>query len=759
VTDAPRFRGKTHAVHDAREKVTGRRTYGADLSLPGMLYARLVLSSVAHAIVGRIDVSRATIVPGVVEVFTHESSPDRTFNRARRIADAGDMVADERLLARRVRFVGDRVAAVVATSERAAKTAASLVHVEYEQLSASLTVDDALREGAPAVGEHGNLISEHRVDRGNEVSAAEGDIETVTTTATQRIHHASLDPYTCLADCDEAGRVTVWSPSQSAFGVRLAVADLLELGVGRVRVVKIPVGGSFGGRAEFYLEPVVAFLALALRRPVRLTLDREQCLAATYGRPPTLTTVKTLVSRGGTLKRFEADTTVDAGGYAGSGAGYAEEMTTKVPRLYRVGCLRHRSRAVYTNTPVTGGMRGWGGPEVLAPTEIHLDTVARRLAMDPVELRLRNLVHPGDVEPVTGVSLGDARVRECLERGAELFDWRARHAQEGGGGRLRRGVGVACGAHVNGLFGSSSREGGTMTLSLSEDGGAVLNASLHEVGCGVVTVMQIIVGEVLGLDPTRVIAGEADTDRTPYDQGGFASRVTYANGAVALAAAEELRARLLDAASLLFETPRESLRLEDGCVLAGPEGRRIPYRDIVVGARSRLGIELIVTTTHAISSNPGAYSVQFAEVEVDTLTGRTRVTDLLAVNDVGCALNLGMVVGQVQGAVAMGIGYALSEHLSLDEEGRVPPGGFKNYHLVNAPDAPEVNVVLVEHPGDEGPFGAKSVGEVSMVPTAPAVVNAVNHALGTAIFDLPATPERVLFALTRQTNEMNEARR
>jgi xanthine dehydrogenase molybdenum-binding subunit len=724
-----------------------------------MLYARLVLSPVAHAVVGRIDVGRAAITPGVVEVFTHESSPDRTFNRARRIADASDMIADERLFARRVRYVGDRVAAVVATSERVAKTAASFVEVEYEELSASLTVDDALREGALSVGEACNLISEYQVDRGDQVDAAAGDVETVTTTATQRIHHASLDPYTCLADCDEAGRVTVWSPSQSAFGVRLAVADLLGLGVGRVRVVKIPVGGSFGGRGEFYLEPVVAFLALSLRRPVRLSLDREQCLAATYGRPPTLTTVKTLVSHDGILKRFEADTTVDAGGYAGSAAGYAQEMTTKVPRLYRVGCLRHHSRAVYTNTPVTGGMRGWGGPEVLAPAEIHLDAVARRLGMDPVELRLRNLVHPGDVEPVTGVSLGDARVRECLERGAELFDWRARRTLAGQAGRVRRGVGVACGAHINGLFGSSYREGGTMTLSLNEDGSAMLNASLHEVGCGVVTVMQIIVGEVLGLDPERVIAGEADTDTTPYDQGGFASRVTYANGAVALAAAEELKARLLDAASLLCEVPRESLRVEDGCVRADPEGGRIPYRDIVLGARSRLGIELIVTTTHAVTSNPGAYSVQFAEVEVDTLTGRTRVTDLLAVNDVGCALNRGMVIGQVQGAVAMGIGYALSEHLSLDDQGHVLPGGFKNYHLVNAPDAPEVRVVLVEHPGDEGPFGAKSVGEVSMGPTAPAVINAVNHALGTAICDLPATPERVLSALARQAAGMNEAER
>jgi CO/xanthine dehydrogenase Mo-binding subunit len=748
MNDDMRFVGRTHAVHDAGSKVTGRLTYAADMWLPGMLYARLLLSPIAHGTVRRIDASRARALPEVFEVFSYENSPDRLFDRCRRMAGEVGGIADERLFAQRVRFVGDRVAAVVATSEKAARAAIPLIEVEYEQLPLALTPDEALRPGAASVGPSGNLIAEHCVRLGEEADAAAGDLETSTQSSTQRVHHAALDPHGCLAACDESGKLTVWSPSQSSFGVRTAVAELLGLPFNSVRVVKTPVGGSFGGRAEFYLEPTVAFMAMALKRPVRLVLDREQCQIATYTRPSTTTRIRTVCSHEGILKVFDADTTVDAGGYAGSAAGYAQEMTDKIPRLYRIARIHHRSRAVYTNTPVSGGMRGWGGPEICAPMEVHLDQIAGRLQMDPVALRLRNLVQPLDVDPVIGLSLGDARVKECLEQGAELFDWKVRHSKAADRGRMRRGVGVACGGHINGLYRSSFAESSTMSLSMNEDGSLTLNASLHEVGCGSVTVMKVIVAEVLGIDPSRIAAGEADTDTTPYDQGCFGSRMTYANGAVALATAEELKSRLLDAAAVLYELRREDLCAEDGCVrVSGDGARRIPFGDIVVDARTRLGQEIIATTTRQATSNPGAYSVQFAEVVVDSLTGLTRVTDFLAANDIGLAINRGMVIGQIQGAVNMGIGFALSEEMPFDDQGRIPGGGFKNYHVVNAPDMPVVRVLLIEHAGDEGPYGAKSVGEVSMIPTAPAVINAINHALGTALLDLPATPERVLAAL------------
>ena len=301
-----------------------------------------------------------------------------------------------------------------------------------------------------------------------------------------------------------------------------------------------------------------------------------------------------------------------------------------------------------------------------------------------------------------------------------------------------------------------------MTLKMNEDGTVVLGASLHEVGCGSLTVMRLIVAEELGIDPEEVSVTEADSELTPYDFGCLGSRVTYVCGAAARHAAIALKERLVEAAAEVLERRPEDLRAGDGIVeassgrggsgtSAGPTPpathARLSYGAVVRAAKTRLGEDVMVQYTHRATTNPGAYSVQFAEVRVDRWTGLTAVTDFLAVGDVGRAINRKMVEGQFQGAVQMGIGFALCEEVEVDGAGLPSPAGFKNYHLVNAPDMPDVKVLLVEHPGDDGPYGAKSVGEIATVPAAPAVVNAVNRALGTALTDLPLTPDKVLAAL------------
>ena len=594
-----------------------------------------------------------------------------------------------------------------------------------------------------------------------------------TTVTTPRIHHAAMEPHVCLAQGHSSGGMTIWSTSQGVYGARTVVADLLGLEYHRVRVIKAPMGGSFGGKTEYILEPVTAYLAHATRRPVKLLLDREEDIVATMVRPATSTTIRTHCSSAGDLQDFEVASVLDAGGYATSTQDYAVHMCKKLTKLYRLPHYHHRAMAVYTNTLVAGAMRGWGAPEIAAAAEIHLDEVARRLGVDPVELRLRNLVLPFDIDPVAELSLGDARVRECLERGAEQFGWAERRARPRDTGRYRRGVGVACGSHKNGMFGRFA-EASSMALKMNEDGTFELSASLHDPGCGILTVMKVIIGEVLGVDPDRVAAGEADTMVTPFDYGTFGSRVTYVVGACARATAEKLRGRILEAASDLLGEPVERLAIGDGAVVvrdqvgggeaaaeaAGAAGAAVPagarelkYRDIARLSEMRHMPDIAASLTYYATSNPGSYSVQFAEVQVDCATGLTRVTDFLAVGDVGMAINRGMVEAQFQGAVQMGIGYALTEHLDVDERGRSGVDGFKNYHIINAPDMPDIKVLLVEHPGDDGPFGAKSVGEIATVPTAPAVMNAVNHALGTSLRDLPATPERVIAALYAQATE------
>ncbi len=739
--------GRDHPIADAALKVRGEIVYATDMELPGMLHAKLVLSPVAHARVASVDAREALALPGVVAVFSHEDAPAKRYGRYR-ILPGQDCPEDETLFAATARFAGDRVAAVVAEDARAAVTAARLVRVEYEELPVLLSPEESLREGAAPIHPGGNLAHEYDVRAGDEVPAQPDDLVLTTSVATQRIHHAALEPHACIADCDASGKLTIWSATQSVFGARMVVADLLGLAYNRVRVVKVPMGGSFGGKQEFILEPVAAFLALRLGRPVRLAFDREECIYATMIRGATATRLTLTAGADGVLKSVEADTVFDAGAYASSSPDYAEMMAHKLLRLYRVPRYRHHGRVAYTTTPVAGGARAYGAPEICAAMEIAMDQAAREAAIDPVELRLRNLVRPHDADPLSGMSLGDARIGECLTRGAEAFGWRERVMAPPGRGRYRTGVGVACGAHKNGVLAEGFPDFSTMTLQMNEDGSVALGASLHEVGCGSLTAMRLIVAEELGIDPEAVAVTEADSELTPYDLGCLGSRVTYVCGAAAQHTAIALKQRLVEAAAAVLERPPEDLRAGDGCVstVAGPPVR-LPYGAIVTAARARLGEDVTAHYTHQATTNPGAYSAQFAEVVVDRWTGLTRVTEFLAVGDVGRAINRKMVEGQFQGGVQMGIGFALCEEVGLDDAGRPAPAGFKNYHLVNAPDMPDVQVLLVEHPGDDGPYGAKSVGEIATVPAAPAIVNAVNRALGTTLTDLPLTPDKVLAAL------------
>jgi CO/xanthine dehydrogenase Mo-binding subunit len=739
--------GQTFPNFDAAQKVTGQLIYGSDLTLPHMLYAKLLLSPIAHGLITKIDTSKAEAVPGVIKVFSHVNAPDQVYSRYRIIPGQDSCLADETLFAAKVRFVGDRVAAVVATSLEIARDAVELIEVEYEELPALITPEKSLQNKEVKIHPQGNLLHEYDLEVGEKCQPTADCLTVESTTKTQRIHHAAIDPHVCVADFDGSGKLTVWSPCQGVYGVRTVLANLFGLSYNQVRVIKMPMGGSFGGKQEFILEPVAAFMAMTTRQPVKLIFNREECIVATTSRPATTSTIKTTVTGDGKLQDFSVDTLFDAGAYASSSADNCVAMTKKITKLYRVPYYHHHCQVVYTNTPIAGGARGWGAPEIITAVEIQMDQVAKKLQMDPVELRLKNLVHPHDIDPASQYSVGNARVIDCLEQGAEAFNWEERYQRGGEQGRYRHGVGVACGAHKNGMFGGFP-ERSTMTLKMNEDGSFSLNASLHEMGCGTVISMKVIMAEVLGVNPDLISAGEADTEITPYDFGTYGSRVTYICGACARDTAAKMKERILESAAGILQKPQQYLQAEHGRVYVVRDGQQsLSYREIATSTQMKHNTDMIVTNTYNGISNPGSYSVQFAEVEVDTETGLTRVTDFLAVGDVGQAINRGMVEGQFQGAVQMGIGYALCEEIKIDERGRTVNNSFKKYHLVNAPDMPDVQVLMIEHEGDDGPFGAKSVGEIATVPTAAAVINAVNHALGTTLTDMPLTPEKILAAI------------
>ncbi|GAB6171258.1 molybdopterin-dependent oxidoreductase [Paradesulfitobacterium aromaticivorans] len=744
-----KYVGHNVPLHDAVAKATGKIQYTGDMEFPGMLHAKILFSPLAHAYIKKIDASAALALPGVVAVFTHENTPKTCYNS--QIWFAGQEAReDERLFHDKVRFVGDRVAAVLAIDKKTAAKAVNLIKVEYEELPALFDPEEALTENAIEIHPGGSPFFEKEFGCGNvNESFQKAELIVEDRVETPKIHHAAMETHVCIAVPDYSGKITVYTPCQILYSVRLVVAKVLGLPYNKVRILKTPMGGSFGGKQEVTIEPLAAFIAQVTGKPVKIEFNRQESIISTRTRTRTIGYVRTAVDKNGKILAREVKAIVDTGAYTSNGSIVSMAMGKKIFRLYRIENQVFRVQAVHTNTPVAGAARGYGSPQIHAITEINLDHVANRLGLDPVEFRLRNLVQPYDRDLSGGPSLGNARIIDCVEEGAKLFRWTERRSQARGSGRFRRGVGMACATHSNGYFGAF-QDFTTMTLRMLEDGSMILNSGIHELGCGTVTTMKQIIAEVIEINPDRIEAPEGDTETSPYDVGSQSSRVTHICGAGALKAAQKIREIFQREAAKVFGCEPEDVVMRSETVwLKHKPGEKMTYGEMAQLIQRKNRTEIIATETYQAGDNPGSYGANFVEVEVDTLTGLVRVIDLLAVHDVGKAINPGFVKGQIYGGVQMGIGLALSEDLRIDpKSGKAKGDSFARYHLINAPDMPPVNVLLIEKGGDLGPFGAKSIGEIATCPTAPAVVNAVNHALGTNLTTLPLTPERILCALS-----------
>ncbi len=740
-----KYVGASVPIHDAEQKVTGKLRYLDDMVLPDMLHGKLLLSNVAHGNIKRIDAAKAKALPGVVAVFTHMDAPVNRYNSHKWI-DGMEVVKDERIFTEKVRFYGDRVAAVVAVDRQTAERAVGLIEVEYEMLPAVIDPVEALRPNAERIHENVNLLYRKTLECGNVETAMQAACRIVEDRVeTPKIHHAAMETHACLADVDPAGNLTVWTPCQVIFQAQLIIAEALGIPGSKVRVIKSAIGGSFGGKGQPVLEPVCAFLAQKLNRPVKLVMDRGQAIAGTRTRTKTIGTVRTAVDHNGMIMARDIDVLVDAGGYFTNGDAVAMAMGKKAFKLYRIENQRYTAAGVYTNTPIGGAARGYGSPQIHAITEINLENTARQLGMDPVEFRLKNLVHPYDKDPLGGPELGNARILDCVRQGAAAFNWKERYFRPKDQGRYVRGVGMACCAHGNGYYGAYP-DFITLSLRIAADGFAILKGAFHDLGCGTNTTMMQIVAETLDMDISKIYVPEADTLVSPFDSAGTqASRVTYVCGGAAMQAAQKVREKMRRYAARYFSCDVEAVVMENGRVrISDKPSATLSYGELAAIIQKTYSDEAGETITYQSPGNPTSYGANFAEVEVDTVTGRVKVLELLAVHDVGKAINKGFVEGQVQGAVQMGLGMALSEEITFDTQGRVQTMNFGKYHVINAPDMPEIKVLLVEELEESGPYGAKSVGEVATVATAPAVINAINHAVGINIDKLPATPERIM---------------
>ncbi|MGB2984224.1 MAG: xanthine dehydrogenase family protein molybdopterin-binding subunit, partial [Candidatus Bipolaricaulia bacterium] len=733
---------------DAVDKVRGEARYADDLSFPGMLHGAVVRSPHPHARIVRIDPSDALADPNVVSVVTHDDVPGA--NIVHVIYDDQPALAQDV-----VRYVGEPVALVAATSRRAAKRAASKVIVEYAKLP---TVSDPLAALAPdapiivadaeAAEGGGNLFNKMVLRKGDvEQGFAEADVIVEAEYETGYQEHAYVEPQGAVAVPDELGSIAIYASMQCPFYVQRAVAKAMDLPLSKVRVIQATTGGAFGGKEDVpsLIGTLAALMARSARRPVKLILDRGEDVLTTSKRHPARVRYRTGAMSDGTLTAIEADVILNAGAYQTLSSAVLWRSLCTAAGPYRIPHVKVDAKSVATNTVPNGAFRGFGSPQVIFPHESQMDLLAEKLGIDRAEIRRRNLLKPGDATSTEQVVIDSVGVLDTLERAVEIAEWDDRLARVEAFNAehtdRRRGVGLASVIYGVGLGGKApflDKAGATMKLE--PDGSVAVAVGTVEMGQGLTTVLLQLTAESLSVPIERVHLAPVDTSRVPDSGPTVASRGTMMSGLAVLDAAAKLRDRMEPVAAELGIPKEEIPERLDEIAQAFWLGNLDPA---VEGWAQTEPVSWDPETGLGDVYPVYAYATHVAEVEVDTVTGEAKVIDFVAVHDSGRILNRALATGQVQGGVAQGIGFALMEEIP-SKDGRLLVNGFTTYRVPTVRDvAPFTRVDFVEAEFPAGPFGAKGIGEVPLMAAHAAVARAVAHAVGRHPAAYPFSPERV----------------
>ncbi len=745
--------GKSIQREDVLERAEGKTKYICDMKRQDMLYAKLFLSKKAHADF-KIDISKAIKIKGIVAIYTYEDVPKVKYNSHKWFAGM-DIFEDELLLSDKARFVGDRLALIVGESINVIKEAIDNIKVTYYEIPSVLTIDEAKEDKIIVQdGLKTNLAFENEMKCGDVEEAFKNSPFIVEDSgATQKIHHGAIEPHICLSEIDYGGSLIIWTPCQVAFQIQTLVAQILNLPYSKIRVIKANMGGSFGGKGQAILEPVCAFAAYKLKRPVKLIMDRKDTILATRTRNATKFNIKTSLNEEGYITGRDITVEVDAGAYYTNASAVIMSMHKKAFRLYDIKNQRIHGKSYLTNTLIGGACRGYGSPQIHAITEINIDQCAKTLDMDPCELRLKNLVVEGMKDPANGPDIGNAKAKACVLKGMEVFNWKERRVniKNKDNDRYAYGIGMAAGVHGNGYKGAYP-DFTDVNITIYPDGNALVKVAVHEQGCGTILTLKQIAAEGLNLQIENITLTEADTFITPYDSAGTqASRVTFVSGGAVKKASEDMCSKIINSVAKINGVDANNITLKNGKVFIKNE-EVYTYGEVATIIEKQLKESLTITTHYESEANPGTYATCFVEVKVDKYTGHVDVLDCLAVHDIGKAINPVLAEGQVQGGAHFSLGMALREQISIDKDGSVKSQNFSKYHLLNALEMPEVKVIFIEENEPYGPYGAKSVGEMAAVCPAPAVVNAINHALGTRITHYPVTPEVVISNIVKKND-------
>ncbi|OGW37811.1 MAG: hypothetical protein A2Y97_03920 [Nitrospirae bacterium RBG_13_39_12] len=726
---------------DAPDKLAGRALYAGDLFFPGMVHLKILRSDRPHARILRIDTEKAETHPGVVAVFTHKDIPGT--NRVGPRNKDQPVLCDDK-----VRYIGDPVAMVAAETEKVAEEATSLIRVDYEDLPGIFSPEEALIPEAIKIHESGNVLLERVLLRGDPDQAIkEADVVITNTYRTQMVEHGYLEPEAGVAKYED-GKITVWMPSKHAHFDHKEMAGVVGLPPEKVRVILTTIGGSFGDKQCLAPGYYVALASLKTGRPCKMVYDREESFIASTKRHPFLIHYTTGATRDGRILAAKVEIIADTGAYSSYGPSILVRGLVHAAGPYEIPNVYVRARAVYTNNPVAGAMRGFGVPQVVVAHESQMDILAEILKMNPFEIRLKNGMKPGSLT-ATGQSLNvSVGYKETIERVKEEI---TRRGVPISFGSKRYGWGIATMFYGIGLTGLPNP--GFSRIEANESGDFTLYMGCGDVGQGSATVMTQIVAEVMNSEVEQIKWVIGDTDLCPDSGTSTASRVTYIVGRSVQMAAENLRSLLQETAASMIGAPKEDLVLDHGFFYP----QEAPHQKIsiveVVKKMKKEGVSPVgegtfspETTSLDMKTGQGnpyatyAFATQGALVSVDMDSGEVEVLDIVACHDVGKAGNPINVEGQIEGGVSMGLGYGLMEEVIL-KDGVIQNPRFSEYFIPTALDFPEVTSLLVETEEPTGPFGAKGVGEPALLPTAPAILNAIATAAGVRAKEIPVTSE------------------
>ena len=770
--EAERFAvvGKPLPKVDAPKLAQGKPAFVADFERPGMLYAKVLHSPHAHARIRDIDTSAAEALPGVHAVLCYKNVPRVIFSTAGQSYPTPGPL-DYVSFDDKVRYVGDRVAAVAAETPEIAERALELIKVDYEVLEPVLDIRTASAEGAPIIHDEADYVDFADSDASHNIAARVrlqvGDVDAALSAAdyifeteveTQKMKHIPLEPWVCLTYWDEDDRLVIMTSTQVPFHVRRILAPVLGLSEKQIRVIKPRIGAAFGNKQELYSD-IAAHLTIATGRPVFFELTREEQFIYTVTRHPMVVKYRVGVNRDGTMTAQDLYALSGTGAYGGHGLTVLGNTGQKTLPLYNTPAVRFHGDTVYTTRPRSGAYRGYGVTQGVIATETLLTQVAAELGRDPLEFRLQNIIKPhtenimskvwSEGREAQGEMIETCALREAAAQGAAAVGWYDKFGNAGwhtvpGKPHLRRGIGVAFLMQGSGI---PNLDMAAASIKMNDDGSFNVLMGATDLGTGSDTVLGQIAAEVLGCGLDDLIITSSDTDFTPFDKGAYASSTTYISGGAMARAAEKVAAQIKEVAAGMLGVGVEELTLKDSAAVT-PDGQRLTFREIALHSLHRSDQHQIMGQASFVSPvSPPPFAAQFAEVTVDTETGQVTCERLLIALDSGQIVNPLTASGQSEGGMLQALGYGLTEELVYDELGRTLNPAFDDYRVFRADEAPPLETIFVETFEPSHPLGVKSVAEIVVNGAAPAVMNAVFDATGVMLKQTPLTPERVWRAL------------